>query len=56
MDACKTCYKYKDSDCKYCYLKNPCINYTDYDLMNDTCKSNGTCGDSDKKYNEQIKE
>lgn len=56
MDACKTCYKYKDSDCKYCYLNNPCINYTDYDLMNDTCKSNGACRDSDKKYNEQIKE
>ena len=44
---CELCEEFGDHDCKFCNLGNPCIGCTDYDLVNDYCKSNGACVDSD---------
>lgn len=52
VDTCELCEEYGDHDCKRCNLGNPCIDCDDYDMWNDTCKSNGACGDSDKKWKE----
>lgn len=52
MDTCELCYELGIIDknsCKYCALGNPCIDCADYDIENDTCTSEGACGDSDKK-------
>lgn len=49
-DLCELCEECGDHDCKCCSLGNPCIGCTDYDSVNDTCKSKGACGDQDKKY------
>lgn len=57
MDACELCYGYEDLDCKYrckyCYLGNPCIGCADYDIENDTCTSEGACGDPANKWGEK---
>ena len=54
MNPCEICYGHGTVDCpyscRYCALGNPCIGCADYDTENDTCKSEGACGDSDKKY------
>lgn len=52
MYLCENC----PFDCRYCPLGNPCIDCADYDLENDTCTSNGACGDPDKKLKEQRNE
>lgn len=50
MNLCDLCEEYGDHDCKHCNLGNPCIGCSDYDMLNDTCTSEGACGDPDKKY------
>ena len=47
MNPCELC---EDHNCKHCNLGNPCIGCDDYDMLNDTCTSEGACGDPDKKY------
>lgn len=44
MDICETCAEMGIENCKYCSLGNPCLGCEDYDIENDTCKSNGGCG------------
>ena len=45
MNICEICKEYRGNDCKYCQLGNPCLGCADYDIENDTCKSNGACAD-----------
>lgn len=50
-DTCELCYEYDlgcNDRCKYCALGNPCIDCEDYDRVNDTCTSEGACGDLNK--------
>lgn len=46
-NLCELCEEFGDHDCMLCDFGNPCIGCTDYDLVNDYCKSNGACADSD---------
>ena len=43
MDIDVLCELCDDHDCKFCIFGNPCIGCTDYDLVNDYCKSHGAC-------------
>ena len=45
MNICEICKEYHGNDCKYCQLGNPCLGCADYDIENDTCKSEGACAD-----------
>lgn len=47
MTQCEICEEMESSDCKYCSLGNPCLNCEDYDVENDTCKSNGGCAEGE---------
>ena len=46
MNPCELCEEYGGHDCKCCNLGNPCFGCADYDMWNDTCTSDGACGDS----------
>ena len=45
-NSCEICKEYRGNDCKYCQLGNPCLGCADYDIENDTCKSEGACADA----------
>lgn len=54
MNPCEICYGHETVDCpyscRYCALGNPCLGCADYDTENDTCKSEGACGDQANKW------
>lgn len=52
MSPCELCEEYGGHDRKHCALANPCIDCADYDAENDTCTSEGACGDSVNKRTE----
>lgn len=55
MDTCELCKEYGVHDCKRCNLGNPCIDCADYDMWNDTCTSEGACGDFNKGGSDEAR-
>ena len=49
-DICMICME-SEHDCRMCSLGNPCLGCEDYDQVNDTCKSNGGCYNTERKTN-----
>ena len=41
-NICDYCME-DEGDCKMCSLGNPCLGCEDYDITNNSCKSNGGC-------------
>ena len=50
MNVCEKCAEMGIENCKYCSFGNPCLGCEDYDIENDTCKSNGGCADSGLQF------
>lgn len=44
MNVCDICDQ-EAGACRFCEFGNPCLNCEDYDFENDTCKSDGGCGE-----------
>lgn len=45
MDQCDICEEMGLNECLYCSLGNPCYGCDDYDIKNNTCRSNGGCAE-----------